>query len=173
VIDREPVTDDEQLVAALAALGVEDMRSADPARPLPHAWLLGALLLMVELQVRHDVTTPPERREVSAGYRWMLQRLAGGDTPDARRTWAVQLGERLGRTGEELREEEDGHADRLVTVARTASWAAANMLGLLHHVAPAPGDVAEVVRLTGQNLDAATRELDALRAELRGQGFDV
>jgi hypothetical protein len=167
-----PLLDDEHLRAALAALGLREIRSVDPDRPIDHAVLLGMLLALIEVAVRRDLAGVPAD-SLTSGYRWMLRELAEQDQPAAARTWALLLQDRLHRTVDELREAAGDDTLGLVATAAPTLLAAANLLGLLHHAAPDPGHVASTVTTARANLATAGTALAGLRDRLRRDGFDT
>ena len=84
----QPRVGDEQLRAALAALGLSEIGSTDPARPVDRGVLLGMLLALAEAMLHDPAGTRPGGMD--SGYRWMLRTLAGGDRPAADRTSALR-----------------------------------------------------------------------------------
>ncbi len=168
----DSLLDDERLHAALAALGLREIRSDDPARPVDHGVLLGMLLALVESAILRDLTGD-RAGQLDGGYRWMLRTLAEQDRPAADRMWAVLLQDRLNRTGDELGAAAGDDALGLVAAAAPALLTAANLLGLLHHTAPGPGLVSSVVTTAQANLSSAGAGVARLRDGLRRDGFEV
>ena len=170
--DPGRLVDDEQLLAALGALGLREVRSTDPQAPVEYGFLLGALLALTEYFVAAAPLVGADRTVVRGGYRWALDQLAHHDTPTAARTWALLLQDRLNRTADEL-QTVGATGQSLVAVAGPAALAGANVLSLLHHTAASPSLVATSVGTAEANLATAAGALDRLRAELRSAGFEL
>lgn len=165
--DPAPLIGEERIRAALAALGLREIHSADPGREVDRDVLAGALLALADIAAGR---TDPAR--LTEGYRWALTTLAGGDTAAAARWWARLAMDRLHLTADGLPRDTDGGLP-LAGVAGPAATAASNALMLLHHPAPDPGLVALAVGHAQTNLDRAGEGLAQLRAQLARDGYDL
>jgi hypothetical protein len=168
-VTDQPLISEERIRRALEELGIHDIHSAHPDRPVHRDTLAGALLALSDLAARRA-----ESDRLGEGYRWALRLIGGLDEAEAARWWARLMVDRLylladgllesGTTGGEL---------PLAEVAGPAAMAAANLLALLHHTAPDPGLVSQAVSGADRNLRHAVAGLAALRAMLARDGYDL
>jgi len=165
--DPAPLISEERIRAALAALGLREIHSADPVRVVDRDILAGALLALADLSAgRAD----PDR--LDEGYRWALGTITGGDAAASARWWARLAMDRLHLAADGL-PRDAGSGLPLAEVAGPAALAAANVLMLLHHSAPDPGLVALAVSHAQTNLGRATEGLAQLRVRLAADGYDL
>lgn len=165
--DPPPLTSEERIRGALAALGLREIQSADPARVVDRDLLAGALLALADLSASR---ADPDR--LDEGYRWALNTIIGGDAAASARWWARLAMDRLHLAADGLPRDVGGGLP-LAGVAGPAAMAAANVLMLLHHAAPEPGLVALAVSHAQTNLSRAAEGLATLRAQLARDGFDL
>lgn len=165
--EQAPLISEESIRAALAALGLREVRSTDPDRVVDRDLLAGALLALADMAAgRAD----PE--QLDSGYRAALRIVNDGDTEAASRWWARLTMDRLHLAVDGLPRAASGSLP-LTNVAGPAAAAAANILMLLHNIAPAPGLVTTVVTHAGINLDRAAEGLAELREQLGRDGYDL
>jgi len=162
-----PLISEDRIRAALTALGLRDVHSADPGRPVDRDVLAGALLALADM-----TTSRADPDKLAAGYRAALAMLTDGDEPAAARWWARLSSDRLHLAVDGL--PRPAHGDLpLANVIGPAATAAANVLVLLHNTAPDPGLVNTVVTTAGLNLDHAAEGFVVLRERLKGAGYDL
>jgi len=166
VTDPETLISEERIRGALAALGLREIQSADPARAVDRDLLAGALLALADLSA-----SGADPGRLDEGYRWALNKVTGVDAAAAR-WWARLAMDRLHLAADGLPRDVGGGLP-LTGVAGPAAMAAANVLMLLHHAAPEPGLVALVVSHAQTNLSRAAEGLALLRAQLARDGFDL
>ncbi len=163
-----PFLSEEQLRHAVKALGITDESDTSRSR----AYLLGALLALVETACYHDL----DRVDLPVahdGYLGALLALSGEDPQACARAWALVLNDRLNRTAVDLNDATDGSGRMFIEVAGPAMLAAANLLNVLNHTGLTEQVMRDTIAYADGNLKTARRNLGQLRETLRRQGFQL